>query len=226
MISGLTGEQLRASCAKLRSLLASGEHDDETQVAAKMGLSWADYEQLKKKLYDFETDALRARPTEAVYVDYVIAQTRNIKDLTDLYGTLKSSKQGSAAVGAIRARSDIYDKIIKTGQEFGFIERKPEAKIIAGVIVSQLTNIELRKAITGELSDLQRLMGMYGDESTIIDIEPGQIHQDLEPPKALPAPKQKAKAAAAPAGKIKGHKRNKVHGGRRVVKSKMDEAPI
>lgn len=203
-----TKTELRHACAKVRSYLEDGKtHED---IAVLLGLDWADYETLVREYYEHESEDVRNKTTEQVYVDYVREQIRNIRDLTAILEQFKESKQHSAMVGAVRARSDIYDKIIDRGQQLGFIDKKPETKLIAGVIVAQLSNKELRAAITEELGHLDSLVARYGDGQNLRDRTPGPIH--------LPTPKQKA--VAPPGEKPVRRARNKVHGGRRVVKER------
>jgi len=166
---------------------------------------------------------MRGRTTEEVYVDYTLKQTQNIKDLTRMLGAFEETKQHAAMVGAVRARSDILDKIIAKGQEFGFIEKKPETKVIAGVIVSQLSTHELRKAIAGELGQLEKLMSDFGDAPSIVDIEPGPTHLATPKVKAL-SDGANGNGEAVQKG-VKNHARNRVHRGRKVPRVPPGEPP-
>ena len=197
----------RSAFAKLRTYFADSKEHDE--IAALLGFGWSEYEELLAAFYDAEAKVIREQSTERVYVDYCITQGQNIRDLTKVMATFDKTKQPSAIVAAIRARSDIYDKMIKTGQEFGFIEKKPETKLVAGVIVQQLSDRELRSAIVSELGHLEHLMGKFGNAPNIIDLDPGDVHQSTPKTKVVGSLPSKTTAA---------HKRNKVHGGRRVVK--------
>lgn len=197
----MSGAQHRnkKAVAELLSKLAEGVTDDVAQ--AELGLSPARFERLKQQVYDLEAERLRSTPTEHTYVQYCLAQMGCIKDLTDLLKKCKEQKNSNAGVGAIRARSDIYDKLIKTGQEFGILEKKPEEKrIIAGVIVAQLSNDELKSAITTMIGSLNEMVSRFGNLD-MTQIEAGQLHY------SLPEPSKTNRAIA-----------NKVHGGRRVVK--------
>jgi hypothetical protein len=209
---GLRPEQMRATLAQLRAYLAAG--DSETLIAEKMGLSWEDYEALKKELYASEEDRLHRRSTGQVYVDYVIAQEQNIKDLSTMIEKFDVTKQYNAMVGAVRARSEILDKIVERGQEFGFIEKRPEVKMILGVPVGQLSDKQLRETIQSELKAIGAMQQKYGESVNIVDIDPGDVHTEV---RALPEPAdEEALAPPVPAGKVKRHARAKIHGGRRV----------
>ncbi len=201
-----TKTELRHTCAKVRSYLEDGKTHEE--ICRLLGWEWSRYEELVKEYYAQESEDVRNRTSEQLYVDYVREQTRNIRDLTSILEQFQESKQHSAMVGAVRARSDIYDKIIDRGQQFGLIDKKPETKLVAGMFVAQLTNKDLRTAITEELGHLNSLMSRYGDGKNLQDVDPGPLH--------LSTPKQKA--APAPKTQPARHARNRVHGGRRVVK--------
>lgn len=210
----LKGQALRAAVARLRAYLAEGKSHE--QCAEALGLTWGEYEKLVEKFYAIESEEVRSKPTERVYVDYCLEQRQNIADLTTLLTKFSDSNQHGAMVGAIRARSDILDKMIAKGQEFGFIAKKPEAKIIAGIMVSDLSDQDLRRHITGELANLGGLLDRFGKSpetaATILDVSAGPTH--------LPTPKEKAKALGpGEKGGIKRSK-NKVHRGRRVTKEK------
>jgi hypothetical protein len=194
----LHGTELRAACAKVRAYKIDGKTDEE--IAELLGLPWPDYEALARKFYDQESQDIRERSTEAVYVDYVLDQGQNIRDLTGILSTFKETKQHSAMVGAIRARSEIQDKIISRGQEFGFIEKRPDTKlVVGGIAVMQMSDKELRSAVTEELQHLSSLQHMFGGalESPIIDVEVGELHQDTPKQKSLePLVPRRKKAAA------------------------------
>lgn len=189
----------RKAQARLVALLTEGKADEEVQ--AELGFSPEKYWRCKRAAFEAEAERIRATPTEHTYVQYCLDQAACIKDLTDLIDDAKKTKNANACVGAIRARSDIFDKVIKTGQEFGILEKKPEEKrIVAGVMVAQLTNDQLRQAITTEISRLNQLVVTYG-ELPMADLDPGALYYD-----APETPSKTNKAIA-----------NKVHGGRRRV---------
>lgn len=205
MALGLKGAELRAAIAKLRSFLGAGDTDDE--AAAKLGLSWAEYEDLKRAMYAAEVEVLRKRSTAEAYIDYVLAQQQNINDLNAMVSQFKETKQYNAMVGAIRARSEMVDKILERGQEFGLIAKSESGEgIVAGVAVGNLTNEQLKARIAREIEKLSDVVARYGSGS-MKDLPVGPIYRDAEP-----APEVKAKAREPEA------KRTKVRAGRRVVK--------
>jgi len=217
----LTKEQVKEAVATIYGLLCSGKEDSE--ILDEMGIGVEEFEKLKAAMFDAKADEVRARPTEHTYVQYMIDQLRNLRDLDDMVGTFKTTKQYNAMVGAVRARSEILDKLIAKGQEFGLIHKMPDKKeIVAGVLIADLTNKELKTMITKELTNLNSMMRRYGDKS-ILDIEPGALHRG----EALPAAvlKDSAPTPSGTVGKKATSKTVKANtakrsAGRKVVKAK------
>lgn len=149
--------------ASIYGRLLDGETDGDVMDA--MGLDAQEYHRYKEGLYRLKAEELRQRPSEHTYVDYVIQQTENVQRLTDIVDDMMRTKDyTSVLIGAIKAKSEIHDKIIAKGQEFGLIKKVATKKeIVAGVTVSELTNDDLKKAITGALNDLNRMTQQYGD---------------------------------------------------------------
>lgn len=201
---------------RLRAWKEIGESDEA--CAQHLGLDSADYEQLLGKFHDFEAAQIRGRSTEETYVLYVQEQRRCIHDLDEVLEMFMSggSRQHSAAVGAIRARSEIVDKIITRGQEFGIIDRKPQTVAVGGSIVHRMDDDQLRAAIEKELTGLHSVASRFGDVTEaqdFIDLDAGPMHRVGPKQKALPSetkPKRAKKGA--------GTKKNNVHGGRRRVR--------
>ena len=220
----LSDEDLRRYCARLCVLLTSVK--SEENIATRLGLSWADYEELKSKMLEIESLKIQEKSAEATYVEYVIKQETNIKDLTDMITKFKESKQHAAMVSAVKARAEIYDKMISVGQELGFIKKVPErTEVIAGVMVAEMSNDDLRAAIAGELASLDALMKKHG-EGHITDLTPGQLHFSDAPESAVidvtPEPPPLQLEPPKPVKAVKGHSRNRVYKGRRVVKTPVD----
>jgi hypothetical protein len=209
----LTKSELRIAVNTLRVFLCSGKDDEEARV--EMGLSVADFASLKRRLFSEEVAKLQRMSVEEWFVDYIVKQSANVKALSDMLVDWKDSKQQSAMVGAVRARSEIYDKIIERGQSFGLIARQPEEKrIIAGIAVANLTNDQLQRRILGTISELNRYMST-NPEVGLLELEPGELYSgpgevvDAELP-ADPPPKASKKVRS---------KTSRVHKGRRRVKA-------
>lgn len=213
----LTKEQLSEVITTIYARMSEGKLDDE--IMGEVGLDIEHYKKLKAAMFDAKADEVRAKPTEHVYVQYMIDQAQNVKALTGMIDEFKNSKQYNAMVGAVKARSDIYNMLIEKGQAFGLIHREPDKKLsLSGHIVADMSNRQLKTMITGELEVLDKLMRRYGDKS-ILALAPGKLHHGPKLPNVT-----NDSATVTPVTKIptkstksSNHRRS---GGRKVVKQK------
>jgi hypothetical protein len=170
----LTKKQIEEAIATMYSYRCDGLTDKETMDV--MGLNADTYLYINTLMYEQQAEELKTKPREHSYIDYIIKQSENVKDLSKMIDEFKTSKQFGAMVGAVRARAEIYDKIIKTGQEFGIIEKTPERKeIMAGVAVVDMTSAKLKEMITTELKQLNVLMATHGDVD-VLSLPPAELH--------------------------------------------------
>ena len=188
------------------------EGKDDREVMDEMGLEADEYEAFKAAMFDAKTDEIREMPEEHLYVRYIIEQNINIKDLTTMINQFKSTKQYNALVGAVRARSEILDKIIAKGQEFGIIKKTPTRKeVVAGVLVADMTNNDLRVGITKAIKQLDSLVKMYGGNKSILELpDPESFHRGP----VLPEETLTAELSGPPKKTAKNTKK-KVYKGRR-----------
>lgn len=213
MAINLKGSDLRMAFAKMRGCLVEGLTED--QMCERFGLSWDDVDEIRRQCLDEEAEVIRHRSTEHTYVQYCLEMRRCIDDLEKVgidYIDSKDSEDGTTAkvnvsgyVGAVRARADIIDRIIKTGQDFGLIERKNDGKgFAAGEAIKEMSNPEFKKYILQEINIFNTMQLKFGDKS-FTELDPGPLYQATISQKF-------------PVRKVQGHTRGKVFGGRRVVK--------
>ena len=169
------GEMKEAIQTVWKSLV---EGDSDENIMDFMGIEPEDYESVRKVMLEEQAQLLRTKPPEHHYVEYMLWQYKGIKDLTEIVARLKEAKSPNAAaqVAAIKVRSDIYDKIISKGQEFGVLKKTPETKVtVGGHFVAELTSEKLRSQLTSALVDLDKLMKRYGD-GDMTSVDPGPLH--------------------------------------------------
>jgi len=94
-----------------------------------------------------------------IFAEYREAQLLAARELEDLAQIFRNSKQFSALVGAVKARSEILDKIIKTGQELGLIKRAAKEVHVRGKVDYEKLSIkELRVTLRREVDSMQRMI--------------------------------------------------------------------
>ncbi len=212
--------QMTEAIGTIYTSMCEGKLDNE--IMASMGLEPEEYKKLRAAMMDAKADEVRNQPTEHVYVEYMIKQAKNIADLTKMIDEFTTTKQYTALVGAIRIRAELYDKLIAKGQEFGLIHKEPDRKeIVAGVLVADLSNKQLKTAIVGELTNLNQLMSRYGD-SKILDMAPGTLHHGPRlPPAAMADSAALGDRAKKPTSKTAKAKNAKRHAGRPKQRAKF-----
>jgi len=171
----MTREEMMEAAKTLFKELVSGENDGD--VADIMGWDDETFAKVKKAMLSSNADEMRSKPAEHVYVEYLIEQRRNVKDLTDLINNL------DAVVGAIRLRSEIVDRILERGFDFGVIKRAETRQAggnvtfnYLGINLGEMTAPQLRDAIGAQLKELEGLMSKFGDGVGITSLSPGALH--------------------------------------------------
>lgn len=169
-----TKAELETLALELYNALCDGQ--DDSEIADAFGLSAEVYQKLKSKALDDKAEEIRGRPQEHTYVLYIIEQIRNMRELDTMLRDFRKTKQYNAMLGALKLRSDLTDKILTRGQEFGIIAKKPDRKeIVGGIVIRDLTNEQLKRVVQRELKAVNEMMGSM-DDTNILDVELGAIH--------------------------------------------------
>jgi hypothetical protein len=219
----LTKEQMKEAVMRIYGMLCEG--DDEADILDEMGISAEQYENMKDKLFETKAQEFKTKPIEYTYVQYIIDQTYNLSVLDDFIKSNKNEKGRSAQgiVGAIRAKSEIMDKIIARGQEFGIIKKVANrSEVVAGVLIAELSNTQLKKEITTSLDSLNLLLKKYGDRD-IIDVSPGTLRSGKGLPEAVlkvEESESKDNGIAVKRVKKNSKRRDKTRSNRRVTRKK------
>lgn len=189
------------------------EGSSEAEIMDLLGLDAETFREARKFMLESRASQIRGKSREHVYIEYVIEQTGNIRKVDKMLKGLDVQKQYNAMVGALRLRSDILDKIITKGQDFGILHRDPQRKeIVAGVLVAEMSDKDLRRAIMGQVKALNELVSTHG-EADILSLPSGPIHYGE---KAVTETFERRKAPEA--SKTIRAKTARRHAGRRRVK--------
>lgn len=181
-ISNLSDRALEKAFSVLKRLKEQGIA--EPIIAKRMGVTLKELDELKMQLIDSEAKKLHETAPENTYLEYVFSQKKNINDLTTIIDRHMTSTlpPNTAIVTAIKTRSDILSRIIEKGQEFGFIEKKPERReIIAGITVTHMSDEELRSAVLDKLTSMGNMLSKYGPGAIedVIDVDPGPVYKAI-----------------------------------------------
>jgi len=188
----------------------------ESEIMDVLGIDSETFQRARRFMLEQRADSIRGKKREHVYVEYVIEQTGNILRLDRLLSGLDDKKQYNAVVGAVRLRSDILDKIIARGQEFGIIRKEPQRKeLVAGILVAEMSDVDLKKAVMGQINTLNKMVGEYGDVD-IMALPESPTHYG--PKVSLGGSSVEGGSKAAKPTKTARSKTSRRHAGRRRVK--------
>jgi hypothetical protein len=195
------------------ALLADGKPEDE--VRAELEMTPVEYRIMRARMFELEGERIRAQTPEAIFLEYSLVQLSCMAEADRAIQSLKGAEKGGTAyVAAIKAKSDLYDKIMKFGQDLGLIHKKIEEKrILKGVVVAQLSNEDLHTAIVEQALRLQKVVDTFGAQ-TILELAPGDIHY-VKPPADSPT------RLPVAANKTNRARTNQAQRGRFVQKEKL-----
>ena len=171
----------RLLMAQIAVCIAESKTLEET--CDELDIRHQEYTKYKDVLYKRQETQISGKTELEIYTDYVLKQTKLIRDLEMLKKRFGLSKQYNALVGAVKTQSDILDRIITRGQDLGIINKTPDSiNIIAGIDVRSMSDVQIRHRIEEEIGRAQTLLvESTGRKSKKIKIlTPGKEEVDLE----------------------------------------------
>jgi len=146
----------------------------DEQATKELGIGLPEYRKLQTGVMDRLIEQLQKQTTFQVYAHYVLEQKSCVLELQKMIDGFKTSKQHNALVGAVKAKSEILDKIISKGQDMGVIEKRAKRiEFIGSLDVRNMTDLDIARSIMLEMQEINELV----DEG-IIDaevVEPKQL---------------------------------------------------
>lgn len=124
------GEWTREQKARALAALAIGSDDEECGALA--GVSRGQWFGLKAAVLEDEGERLEGQTDREVYGEYAMRQTAILSDLKVIQKDFEDAEKPNqmAMLGCLRARSEIYDKVLKVGQDMGFVRKEPDRQEI------------------------------------------------------------------------------------------------
>lgn len=168
--------------SRLAGYLSSGFSDEAAR--AEMGLTPDAYGAVKRSLYGRERSALESSTNYDHYLNHFFFQRGIINELQLIAQTSADAKQESSAISALKAMSEIGDKLLRTGQDLGVIDRKAnETKTALLVGIGNIDDLKVH--LSKEVKSIERLIATVGGAS-MEDVVVPKIHRDapLSAPKA------------------------------------------
>jgi hypothetical protein len=218
---GLTKVDIQEAKNAIWERLNKGQSDKEAMESLNLDLET--YASLRWEVLEEKSQELKNKPTEHVYIEYILKQSENVSDITDMISYCKKTKTYTAMAAAVKIRSDIYDKILDKGKDFGFIDQSKENnKLTAGIRVSDLSNDDLKAAITKAMSNVNTMVEKFGDKK-IYEVIPDSTYygpsiKEREESENTKSDDEKIKAPKGKNNKSRTLKTTKHLTGRRKIK--------
>lgn len=165
----LSKGEARRCINRMRHLIGKNYTDDE--LAEELKIRSDQVQVLRRRIY--QTDKVRFQTFDkyAVYSDYVAKSTQMVKELDEIKTKFRNRGQWTALVAAVKQKGEIYDKVIKLGQEFGFIDRKAtEIKVEGEMSFSTMSDADMKAEIAAEVAKMHKLAS-----GQIVDMRPELI---------------------------------------------------
>lgn len=137
---------------RLKLLEAYSQGRTPEQLASDFKLPQSRIERELKLGLDSLVHHFAAPSPQHAFVRYAVFQLRIVEQLRDTYDSMISddeTKQYNAAISALRAQSDIYDKIMEQGRTYGVIQQRPAAASLhqAPADLKQELMVEIRSLV-------------------------------------------------------------------------------
>jgi hypothetical protein len=145
---------------EVKRLLSEGASEDEIKV--ELGLAGGEWATFKRAVFDEEATNAR-RPAIEVFVEYQLRQLKHISELEDARQRALKKDQPQHAVSAVKAKAELFDRIIQKGQELGVYHREGQKLTIRGAMgLVHLSPKQLAEQLDRSFIKLQSLSEELG----------------------------------------------------------------
>ncbi len=162
----LSKGEARRCMNRMRHLIGKNYTDDE--LADELKIRSDQVSILRRKIYQTDKARFQSFDKFAVYSDYVSKCTQMVKELDDIKTKFRNRGQWTALVAAVKQKGEIYDKVIKLGQDFGFIDKKAtEIKVEGEMSFSAMSDKDIRAEIQAEVNKMHQIAS-----GQVVDMRP------------------------------------------------------
>lgn len=145
---------------EVKRLLSEGASEDEIKI--ELGLSGLEWSSFRRAVFDEEATNARRPPIE-VFVEYQLRQLKHISELEEARQRALKKDQPQHAVSAVKAKAELFDRIIQKGQELGVYHREGQKLTIKGAMgLVHLTPKQLAEQLDRSFIKLQSLSEELG----------------------------------------------------------------
>jgi len=162
---------------------------------------------LKSEIIGTDRTLFKHLDSSAVFSDYLMKSKTMVKRLHNMSVKFNNRGQWTALVAAIKQEQNIYDTVIKHGQDFGFIDKKAaESKVtLEGELTfSAATPEAMKKEIAKQVKELNTLAegGVIEMRKELLGITDADV-ESFVPSSVIDVKAQKPKSKAKAKSKVK-----------------------
>lgn len=147
------------------------------EICDELGLDFSSnrYELLLDKFYeDIQKDTSDKSPLKT-FSEYIAKQNMVVQDLEKMKKHHENNefKNGKGYVSACKAQSDIFDKVIQTGQKLGIIQKTADKlELINGMDPRDMKDPEIEQAIKEHMEKMSRLSKNNNNNRNVVAFTP------------------------------------------------------
>jgi len=165
-MSVLSPKEQRQLAAEIRKLIGKNYTDEE--ICEKLNIRPNVLVEYKRRVYQHDKVRFQNLDRYVVFSDYVNKSGQMVKELDDIKLKFRNRGQWSALVAAIKTKKEIYDSVIKLGQEFGLIDKKAaEVKVQGEVSFSTMSDVDVKREIEREVQKMHQIA-----KGGVVDMRP------------------------------------------------------
>lgn len=156
----------RILCHEIRKLI--GRNYDDAKICEKLGISLLQLAPLKRKIYHAAKIRFQNLDKFSVYSDYCDRSSEMVNELNEIKLKFRNRGQWTALVAAVKQKKEIYDSVIKLGQDFGLIDRKEtELRVSGEMAFSTMSDRDVKEEIEKEVKKMHEIAA-----GNVIDMRP------------------------------------------------------
>jgi hypothetical protein len=172
LASNATLSQRKQEAARYRACI--GLMWSREQILAETGWSLQQFLAIERYVRDEDRQLADEVDPRITFSNYKLMQYQAARELEDLAEVFRHSRQFSALVTAIKARSDILDRVIKTGQDLGIVKRAArEVNVNAKIDFRSMNVSELKVHLSNEIKEVNDLFveepKIFGPATVVLD---------------------------------------------------------
>ena len=165
-------------------MLSNGMTDRD--MAGELSITLGDLRNLKRELLADELEEIANDSPAEVWAKYRLRMEGCVSDLDEIIeqSTDANVRGGfTAAVGAVKAKAQILDNVLKKGQELGVLHREPKKSIVVGgIAVTSVALEDLRELVATRRASVTGTVTKYAP-TALVDYgseEDGDIYAEPE----------------------------------------------